>query len=80
MASETYFGLNDRVRFSKRFLRMEPFAKEKSYLRGIVVDADDSARECCYYQVKWNATTGELRRIGIDSDEFIQSDHLALDK
>lgn len=80
MASETYFGLNDRVRFSKRFLHMEPFAKEKSYLRGIVVEIDDSPRECCYYQVQWIAPPGLLRRIGIDPDDFIQSDHLALDK
>ena len=46
-------------------------------LRGVITDANDSGRECCYYYVEWDATEAELVALGLEQNGSYQSDALA---
>lgn len=78
MASETFFDIGDRVKFSKGWFRRRKNEVLLMKLRGIVTDVSDTSRECCYYQVKWEATDQELVPIrkDLDEDDWYQSDAL----
>jgi hypothetical protein len=68
MASETFFDRGDRVMLAAWWVKGEKHEKELLKLTGTVGDCDDSARECCYYEVKWDATDEELEVLGMNHD------------
>ena len=76
MASETYFGDGQLVMLSNSRCKGEPNEKALLALRGRIAEVDESARECCYYRVVWDASPKELATLGIDEEDFVQSDDI----
>ena len=84
MASETYFGVGERVKLNYDAISGDVTQHDVDgllALEGVVIDVDDSPRECCYYMVEWDDLSDHLWErcndfCDLDLDQYLQSDYL----